>query len=228
MSAILSIKNLDIFYQDKLILQNLHLDIYPCEIICFMGNSGCGKSTFLSTLNGFLSEKKGRYQGEILFKGQDIRKLDPLALKRKMAMLFQDSQPFPMSVEKNLTYAMDFYEPYLFMSEKKERLKNLLNAVNLYDELGGDLTISPTQLSGGQKQRLCIARMLTTNPDILILDEPCSSLDLQNMLIIESLIKQLSAKYTVLIATHNLEQAQRLTHRIIHIENKQFIEHHEL
>lgn len=222
MSAILTVKNLNIFYQDKVILENVNLDIHAHEILCVMGRSGSGKSTFLSALNGFLAEKNGRYTGDILFKGENIADKDPLWLKRKMSILFQDAKPFPFSVEKNLTYAMEFYEPRI--RNKQERLEALLKSVNLYDELGGDMKILPEKLSGGQRQRLCIARMLTTEPEILLLDEPCSSLDVQNMLVIEALLKQLAEKYTILIATHNLEQAQRLTHRIITIEDKQFFE----
>ncbi|WP_044470680.1 phosphate ABC transporter ATP-binding protein [Mannheimia massilioguelmaensis] len=222
MSAILTIKNLNIYYQDKKILENLNLAIQPHEIICFMGKSGSGKSTLLSSLNGFLNEKCGHFEGKILFKGEDIQKKDPIWLKRKMATLFQDSKPFPFSVEKNLTYAMEFYERKII--NKKAKVEALLKSVNLWDEIGGNLSISPEQLSGGQKQRLCIARMLTTEPQILILDEPCSSLDLHNMLVIEDLIKQLAKKYTILIATHNFEQAKRLTNRIITIENKTIME----
>lgn len=222
MSVILTTENLNIFYQDKPILENINLTVNKNEIICLMGKSGSGKSTFLSALNGFLAERNGRFEGNILFNGEDIRTKDKLWLRRKMSMLFQDSKPFPFSVEKNLTYTMEFYEKNI--RHKKQRIETLLKSVNLYGELNGDTGISPDKLSGGQKQRLCIARMLTTEPEILILDEPCSSLDLQNMLIIEDLLKQLAKKYTLLIATHNLEQAKRLTDRIINIENKTFVE----
>ncbi len=222
MSVILTTENLNIFYQDRPILENINLTVNKNEIVCLMGKSGSGKSTFLSALNGFLAERNGRFEGNILFNGEEIRTKDKLWLRRKMSMLFQDSKPFPFSVEKNLTYAMEFYEKNI--RHKKQRIETLLKSVNLYGELNGDTGISPDKLSGGQKQRLCIARMLTTEPEILILDEPCSSLDLQNMLIIEDLLKQLAKKYTILIATHNLEQAKRLTDRIINIENKTFVE----
>lgn len=214
---ILEIRNLSIFYKEKEILKNVNLDIKENEIICIMGSSGSGKSTLLSCLNGFLVENGGNYTGDVFFKGKNIRDIKPIDLKRKMSTLFQDSKPFDFSIEKNLTYAMEFYEGKI--KNKKERVKNLLESVNLYDEVKDNLNISPSKLSGGQRQRLCIARMLTTCPEVLIFDEPCSSLDEKNSIIIESLIKELSKKYTIIISTHNEKQANRLADRIIRIEN---------
>ncbi len=216
---ILEIRNLSIFYKEKEILKNVNLDIKENEIICIMGSSGSGKSTLLSCLNGFLVENGGNYTGDVFFKGKNIRDIKPIDLKRKMSTLFQDSKPFDFSIEKNLTYAMEFYEGKI--KNKKERVKNLLESVNLYDEVKDNLNISPSKLSGGQRQRLCIARMLTTCPEVLIFDEPCSSLDEKNSIIIESLIKELSKKYTIIISTHNEKQAERLADRIIRIDNKQ-------
>ena len=216
---ILEIRNLSIFYKEKEILKNVNLDIKENEIICIMGSSGSGKSTLLSCLNGFLVENGGNYTGDVFFKGKNIRDIKPIDLKRKMSTLFQDSKLFDFSIEKNLTYAMEFYEGKI--KNKKERVKNLLESVNLYDEVKDNLNISPYKLSGGQRQRLCIARMLTTCPEVLIFDEPCSSLDEKNSIIIESLIKELSKKYTIIISTHNEKQAERLADRIIRIDNKQ-------
>ncbi|MBK1468681.1 phosphate ABC transporter ATP-binding protein [Parvimonas parva] len=214
---ILEIRNLSIFYKEKEILKNVNLDIKENEIICIMGSSGSGKSTLLSCLNGFLVENGGNYTGDVFLKGKNIRDIKPIDLKRKMSTLFQDSKPFDFSIEKNLTYAMEFYEGKI--KNKKERVKNLLESVNLYDEVKDNLNISPSKLSGGQRQRLCIARMLTTCPEVLIFDEPCSSLDEKNSIIIESLIKELSKKYTIIISTHNEKQVNRLADRIIRIEN---------
>lgn len=216
---ILEIRNLSIFYKEKEILKNVNLDIKENEIICIMGSSGSGKSTLLSCLNGFLVENGENYTGDVFFKGKNIRDIKPIDLKRKMSTLFQDSKPFDFSIEKNLTYAMEFYEGKI--KNKKERVKNLLESVNLYDEVKDNLNISPYKLSGGQRQRLCIARMLTTCPEVLIFDEPCSSLDEKNSIIIEELIKNLSKKYTIIISTHNEKQAERLADRIIRIDNKQ-------
>lgn len=218
---ILEIKNLSIFYKEKSILEDVNLDIKESEIICIMGSSGSGKSTLLSCLNGFLIENGGNYTGDVFFRGENIKNIKPIELKRKISTLFQDSKPFDFSIEKNITYAMEFYEGKI--KNKKEKVKSLLESVNLYDEVKDNLSLSPSKLSGGQRQRLCIARMLTTCPEVLIFDEPCSSLDEKNSIIIESLIKELSKKYTIIISTHNEKQANRLADRIIRIENKKLV-----
>ena len=218
---ILEIKNLSIFYKEKNILEDINLDIKQNEIICIMGSSGSGKSTLLSCLNGFLMENGGSYTGDIFFRGENIKNIKPIELKRKISTLFQDSKPFDFSIEKNLTYAIEFYDGKI--KEKKEKVKILLESVNLYDEVKDNLNLSPYKLSGGQRQRLCIARMLTTCPEVLIFDEPCSSLDEKHSIIIESLIKEISKKYTIIISTHNEKQANRLADRIIRIENKKLV-----
>lgn len=219
MPDILSIKDLSIFYQDNEILKDLNLNVAENEIICLMGSSGCGKSTFLSALNGFLEQKGGRYSGEILFKGENIKDKGEIWLRRKLAILFQDATLFPFSVERNLTYVMEFYEGSI--KDKQKRVEELLKSVNLLGEIN-DLDMLANKLSGGQKQRLCIARMLTTKPEVLMLDEPCSSLDMKNVLIVEELLKSLSQRYTIIITTHNEEQAKRLGGRIVRIVDKKF------
>ena len=219
MPDILNIKDLSIFYQDNEILKDLNLNVAENKIICLMGSSGCGKSTFLSALNGFLEQKGGRYSGEILFKGENIKNKGEIWLRRKLAILFQDATLFPFSVERNLTYAMEFYEGSI--KDKQKRVEELLKSVNLLGEIS-DLDMPASKLSGGQKQRLCIARMLTTKPEVLMLDEPCSSLDMKNVLIVEELLKSLSQRYTIIITTHNEEQAKRLGGRIVRIVDKKF------
>ena len=219
MPDILNIKDLSIFYQENEILKDLNLNVAQNEIICLMGSSGCGKSTFLSALNGFLEQKGGRYSGEILFKGENIKDKGEIWLRRKLAILFQDATLFPFNVERNLTYAMEFYEGSV--KDKQKRVEELLKSVNLLDEING-LDMPASKLSGGQKQRLCIARMLTTKPEVLMLDEPCSSLDMKNILIVEELLKSLSQRYTIIITTHNEEQAKRLGGRIVRIVDKKF------
>ncbi|WP_149719531.1 phosphate ABC transporter ATP-binding protein [Campylobacter concisus] len=219
MPDILNIKDLSIFYQDNEILKDLNLNVAENEIICLMGSSGCGKSTFLSALNGFLEQKGGRYSGEILFKGENIKNKGEIWLRRKLAILFQDATLFPFSVERNLTYAMEFYEGSI--KNKQKRVEELLKSVNLLGEIS-NLDMPASKLSGGQKQRLCIARMLTTKPEVLMLDEPCSSLDMKNILIVEELLKSLSQRYTIIITTHNEEQAKRLGDRIVRIVDKKF------
>lgn len=215
---ILQIKNLNISYKEKLILKDVNIDIKEKEILCIMGASGSGKSTFLSSLNGFLDEIKGSFSGEILYKGKNITEIKKLDLRKNIATLFQDSTVFPFSIEKNLTYPMEFFEGKI--KNKDEKIKELLKSVNLYDEIKDSLKMNANKLSGGQKQRLCIARMLTTNPEILIFDEPCSSLDENNTLFIEKLLKELKEKYTIILSTHNFNQAKKIADRILKIENK--------
>ena len=175
---ILEIKNISISYDNKEILKNININVKKNEILCIMGQSGCGKSTLLSLINGFLEENGGKYKGEVILNGQNIKSMNLLNLRRKVSTLFQDSKPFPLSIENNILYPIEFYEGKI--KDKKERVEKYLKDVNLYNEVKDNLKMSAVKLSGGQKQRLCIARMLTTNPDILIFDEPCSSLDEEN------------------------------------------------
>ena len=212
---ILEIKDVSIYYNGKEILKNINIDVKENEILCIMGPSGCGKSTLLSLINGFLKENGGEYTGDVILKGKNIKSMKLLQLRRSVSTLFQDSKPFPLSIENNILYPIEFYEGKV--KNRKERISQYLKDVNLYNEVKNDFKMSALKLSGGQKQRLCIARMLTTNPYILIFDEPCSSLDKENTLIIENLIKRLAEKYTVILTTHNVEQAERIADRTMNI-----------
>ncbi len=212
---ILEIKDVSIYYNGKEILKNININVKENEILCIMGPSGCGKSTLLSLINGFLKENGGEYTGDVILKGKNIKSMKLLQLRRSVSTLFQDSKPFPLSIENNILYPIEFYEGKV--KNRKERISQYLKDVNLYNEVKNDFKMSALKLSGGQKQRLCIARMLTTNPYILIFDEPCSSLDKENTLIIENLIKRLAEKYTVILTTHNVEQAERIADRTINI-----------
>lgn len=212
---ILEIKDVSIYYNGKEILKNININVKENEILCIMGPSGCGKSTLLSLINGFLKENGGEYTGNVILKGKNIKSMKLLQLRRSVSTLFQDSKPFPLSIENNILYPIEFYEGKV--KNRKERISQYLKDVNLYNEVKNDFKMSALKLSGGQKQRLCIARMLTTNPYILIFDEPCSSLDKENTLIIENLIKRLAEKYTVILTTHNVEQAERIADRTINI-----------
>jgi phosphate import ATP-binding protein pstB 1 len=212
---ILEIKDVSIYYNGKEILKNININVKENEILCIMGPSGCGKSTLLSLINGFLKENGGEYTGDVILKGKNIKSMKLLQLRRSVSTLFQDSKPFPLSIENNILYPIEFYEGKV--KNRKERISQYLKDVNLYNEVKNDFKMSALKLSGGQKQRLCIARMLTTDPYILIFDEPCSSLDKENTLIIENLIKRLAEKYTVILTTHNVGQAERIADRTINI-----------
>ena len=211
----MEIKDVSIYYNGKEILKNININVKENEILCIMGPSGCGKSTLLSLINGFLKENGGEYTGDVILKGKNIKSMKLLQLRRSVSTLFQDSKPFPLSIENNILYPIEFYEGKV--KNRKERISQYLKDVNLYNEVKNDFKMSALKLSGGQKQRLCIARMLTTDPHILIFDEPCSSLDKENTLIIENLIKRLAEKYTVILTTHNVEQAERISDRTINI-----------
>ena len=211
----MEIKDVSIYYNGKEILKNININVKENEILCIMGPSGCGKSTLLSLINGFLKENGGEYTGDVILKGKNIKSMKLLQLRRSVSTLFQDSKPFPLSIENNILYPIEFYEGKI--KNRKERISQYLKDVNLYNEVKNDFKMSALKLSGGQKQRLCIARMLTTDPHILIFDEPCSSLDKENTLIIENLIKRLAEKYTVILTTHNVEQAERIADRTINI-----------
>ncbi|WP_233573269.1 phosphate ABC transporter ATP-binding protein [Leptotrichia sp. OH3620_COT-345] len=216
MLNILKIENVNIFYGEKEILKNINISVKKNEILCIMGPSGCGKSTLLSLINGFLTENGGKYTGTVILNGENIKSLKLTDLRKKVSTLFQNSIPFPLSIENNILYPMEFYKKRI--KNKKEQVAEYLKKVNLYNEVKDNLKMFANKLSGGQKQRLCIARMLATDPIILIFDEPCSSLDLENSLIIERLIKKLSEKYTIILTTHNIEQAKRLSDKIITIK----------
>lgn len=210
-----SLENVSLYYGKQLVQAGIVCEVKANEIVCLMGPSGCGKSTLLAALNGFLTEQGGHYEGNILYQGRDIRSYDPLLLRRQVAILFQDAKPFDLSIMQNLTYAMRFYEGRI--RNPAQRVQNLLERVNLYEEVRDKLRSPAQRLSGGQQQRLCIARMLTTRPNVLLLDEPCASLDHQNTLIIEGLLRDLSQQHTIIITTHDVQQAHRLNARIVNL-----------
>ena len=220
----IKIKNLSLSYDDRLILNNIKLNIPQGKITAIIGPSGCGKSTFLRTLNRMTEdEPNSKIGGEILFQNKNIKNIPKEEVRRKIGLVFQRSTCFPFSVYKNLTYAPIYYG----MKDKNklnELVKGKLKDVGLYDEVQGDLHRSALKLSGGQQQRLCIARALTVEPEVLMLDEPCSSLDIQNTMNIESMLKDLAKKYTILIVTHNLSQAKRIADYTAFLLNGKLVE----
>lgn len=205
--SILSIKNFSLFYNKEAILKNINLEIEKNKITAIIGPSGCGKSTLLKSINGTLLEDKDvNFSGDIYFDDKKIESGE----KRKIGLIFQNPTPFPISIYKNLVYAPKYFG-IKDKNELEKIVKNVLDVTGLYDEVKFDIHKSALKLSGGQQQRLCIARGLTTNPEVLLLDEPCSALDLKNTLKIEELLKKLSEKLTIVIVTHNLAQAKRIS-----------------
>lgn len=211
MENILEIKNLSVSYEDKKILKNININIKKNKITSIIGPSGCGKTTFLKTLNSIISEEGNpKIEGEIFFKGKNIKDIDEENLRKNIGLVFQTPTPFPFSIYKNMTYVPVYYG----VTNKKELdslVKEKLETAGLYEEVKNELNKSALKLSGGQQQRLCIARSLTAEPEIILLDEPCSALDIQNTEKIEQMLLNLSEKYTIIIVTHNLFQAKRIS-----------------
>ena len=207
------IKNLNLFYGDFQALKNISLRIPAQEITAFIGPSGCGKSTLLEALNR-MNELVGgcRTDGEILLDGEDIRKTDPNLLRRRVGMVFQKPNPFPMSVYDNIAYG-----PRTHGVKSKAKLDEIversLRDAAIFDEVKDRLKKSALGLSGGQQQRLCIARALAVEPEVLLMDEPTSALDPISTGKIEELALSLKEKYTIVIVTHNMQQATRISDR---------------
>ena len=196
--------------ENKKILNNINMEIKINKITAIIGPSGCGKTTFLKSLNRLIEENQEvKIEGKILFQDRDITDINIDEFRKKVGLVFQNPTPFPFSIYKNMVYA-----PIYYGEKNKKRLESIvrekLEDAGLYDEVKDDLKKSALKLSGGQQQRLCIARALTVDPQILLLDEPCSALDIQNSDKIEKLLKKLSEKYTIIIVTHNLFQAKRI------------------
>lgn len=207
------IKNLNLFYGDFQALKNISLRIPAQEITAFIGPSGCGKSTLLKTLNRMNDLIEGcRTDGEILLDGEDIRKTDPNLLRRRVGMVFQKPNPFPMSVYDNIAYG-----PRTHGVKSKAKLDEIversLRDAAIFDEVKDRLKKSALGLSGGQQQRLCIARALAVEPEVLLMDEPTSALDPISTGKIEELALSLKEKYTIVIVTHNMQQATRISDR---------------
>lgn len=223
---ILRINNISVNYGKNQVLKNFSMDIKKNKITAIIGPSGCGKSTLLTTLNLMLEENGGNFTGEILFKDENILSYEKNDIRKMLGMVFQKPTPFPISIYKNLTYAPMFYG----IKNKKELnniVKNTLIRAGLLDEINENLNMLATKLSGGQQQRLCIARALTVEPEVLLLDEPCSALDIKNTANIENMLMEFSKDYTIVIVTHNLSQAKRISDYTAFILDGQLIEYDE-
>ena len=208
-----NIKNLELYYGDFHALKNVNLDIPEKEITALIGPSGCGKSTFLKTLNRMNDLVPNvRITGQVTLQNKDIfaPDVDVTALRRQVGMVFQKPNPFPMSIFDNIAYG-----PRLHGNHSKVELEgiveNALRGAALWDEVKDRLKKSALGLSGGQQQRLCIARALAVQPDVLLMDEPTSALDPGSTLRIEDLMAELKQNYTVVIVTHNMQQATRIS-----------------
>jgi phosphate transport system ATP-binding protein len=209
--AKLAVKNLNFFYGKFHALKNINMELPENKVTAFIGPSGCGKSTLLRTFNRmFELYPEQRAEGQILLDGQDIltSKEDVSLIRAKVGMVFQKPTPFPMSIYENIAFGVRLFED-LKRSEMDERVEWALKKAALWNEVKDKLNQSGSGLSGGQQQRLCIARGIAIKPEVLLLDEPCSALDPISTGKVEELIHELKDDYTVLIVTHNMQQAAR-------------------
>lgn len=205
-------ENLNLYYGSNHALKDINMDISEKEITAFIGPSGCGKSTFLKTLNRMNDLVENvKIDGTVTLDGENIYnpKVDTTILRKKIGMVFQQPNPFPMSIYDNIAYG-----PRIHGIKSKAKLDEIvetsLKGAALYDEVNDRLKKSAMGLSGGQQQRLCIARALAVEPEVLLMDEPTSALDPISTLKIEELMEHLKEKYTVVIVTHNMQQAARI------------------
>ncbi|CDF58939.1 phosphate ABC transporter ATP-binding protein PstB [Thermobrachium celere] len=229
MEAILSVRNLNFYYGDNRALKDINMDIYKNNVTAFIGPSGCGKSTFLRTLNrmnDFIENVK--VEGSIIYEGKDIysKEMEPVELRRRIGMVFQKPNPFPKTIYENIVYGLRKNGV-----NKKEILDEVvektLKAVALYDEVKDKIYKSALELSGGQQQRLCIARAIAMQPDVVLMDEPTSALDPISTMKIEELVLELKKDYTIIIVTHSMQQAARISDYTAFFLNGEVIEYDE-
>lgn len=209
----MSVKDLDLYYGQKQALKNINMDIHSNAITALIGPSGCGKSTFLKTLNRMNDLIDNvRITGQVTLDGEDIfdRNMDVTMLRKRVGMVFQQPNPFPMSVYDNIAYG-----PRVHGIKNKAKLDEIveesLRGAAIWDEVKDNLKKSALRLSGGQQQRICIARALATKPEVILMDEPTSALDPISTTKIEDLMEELKRQYTVVVVTHNMQQAVRVS-----------------
>jgi phosphate transport system ATP-binding protein len=209
-------RNLNLYYRAKQVLFGINLDIPAQSVTALIGPSGCGKSSFLRCLNRMNDSIDGvRLQGNILLEGQDIyqKTVDVVQLRARVGMVFQKPTPFPKSIYDNVAYGPRIHGLYRHKDELDEIVIRSLERVGLFQEVQDRLHQSGTSLSGGQQQRLCIARAIAVNPEVILMDEPCSALDPVATARVEELIDELRENFTIVIVTHSLHQAARVSQK---------------
>ena len=217
MSKRIEVNDLNVFYGDFLAVEGVSMTIEPRTVTALIGPSGCGKSTFLRTLNRMHEVIPGaRVEGEVIIDGNDLygAGVDPVLVRRQVGMVFQRANPFPtMSIRENVLAGVRLNNRKLSKGEAEELVETSLKGANLWNEVKDRLEKPGMGLSGGQQQRLCIARAIAVRPDVVLMDEPCSALDPISTLAIEDLIEELKLEYTIVIVTHNMQQASRVSDR---------------
>jgi phosphate transport system ATP-binding protein len=223
----IAIKDLSFYYGKFQALKNINLDIPAGKVTAFIGPSGCGKSTLLRTLNRMYElYPKLRAEGDIMLDGRSVfsSEQDLNLLRARIGMVFQKPTPFPMSIYDNIAFGIKLYDS-LPKYELDERVEWALKKAALWNEVKDKLSQNGASLSGGQQQRLCIARCIAVKPDVLLLDEPCSALDPISTAHIEELISELKSEYTIVIVTHNMQQAARVSDSTAYMYLGELIEH---
>lgn len=222
-----SVRGVDFYYGDNKALKKITVPLYARMVTAFIGPSGCGKSTLLRILNRIYDlYPNQRAEGEVLLDGENILspKQDLNLLRARIGMVFQKPTPFPMSIYENIAFGVRLYER-LSRSELDGRVEQALRRAALWDEVKDKLSDNGLSLSGGQQQRLCIARTVAVKPEVILLDEPCSALDPIATSKIEDLIFELKSTYTIVIVTHNMQQAQRASDFTAFFLHGQIVEH---
>ncbi len=220
-------KKIDVFYGEKQALKNIDLEIYENQVTSLIGPSGCGKSTFLRCLNRMNDTIEiCRIKGKILVDNEDIYhpSLDPVLLRSKIGMVFQKPNPFPKSIFDNIAYGPKIHGLTNSKVELEELVVNSLKKSGLFEEVKDRLHEPGTSLSGGQQQRLCIARAIAISPEIILMDEPCSALDPIATAVIEELIDELVKNFTIVIVTHSMQQAARVSQNTAYFHMGNLIE----
>ena len=217
MSKRIEVNDLNVYYGKFKAVEDVSLTIEPRTVTAFIGPSGCGKSTFLRTLNRMHEVIPGAYvEGEVLIDGNNLYGpgVDPVLVRRQVGMVFQRPNPFPtMSIRDNVLAGVKLNNTRMSKSEGDELVEKSLKGANLWNEVKDRLHLPGSGLSGGQQQRLCIARAIAVSPEVILMDEPCSALDPISTLAIEDLIEELKQDYTIVIVTHNMQQASRVSDR---------------
>ncbi|MDT0320294.1 phosphate ABC transporter ATP-binding protein PstB [Streptomyces millisiae] len=215
MAKRIEVKGLDIYYGNFLAVQGVSMTIQPKSVTALIGPSGCGKSTFLRTLNRMHELVPGaRVEGKVTMDGQDLYgpDVDPVNVRRQIGMVFQRPNPFPtMSIYDNVVAGVKLNSKRMKKAAMDELVERSLRSANLWEEVKDRLSKPGSGLSGGQQQRLCIARAVAVRPEVLLMDEPCSALDPISTMAIEDLMMQLKSEYTIVIVTHNMQQAARVS-----------------
>ena len=223
----IKINNLNVWYDNNLALSNVNLSIPQNQITAFIGPSGCGKTTLLRCLNRMNDLIDiCRIEGLVKVDDKNIynKKQDVISIRKKVGMVYQQPNPFPMSIYENMKLPLKENYSKMKKREINKKIMDTLISVNLYDEVKERLYRSALKLSGGQQQRLCIARALVLEPEVILFDEPCSALDPISTMKIEDLLMDLKKKYTIVIVTHNLEQARRIADQVVFFYKGKIIE----